>query len=276
MIYKLGLVQKLMQFTLFCFVVLFFSFYSAYSQQIAKKAVDSSVYEQKLIINVQKDTLISMAFFIHRGISLNKGTLSLKAAVLPTQIDDKTNMQYNFQLETDITKRVGFYLGGKALFFDPMKQEAMQFPEIEAIVQFFVFQSENGMSGFSPLIGFEFPWWKNRSRDICPLYGFSTTLSNSHIAFNQDIQYSTIEYLGKGSVSMVIKISKRTFLVSEVSGVIQKGIRPIFNLLTGIKIEVHKDFTLGIAYQLPLTSNRDYSSQFVFQPNLICQNWSTK
>lgn len=127
------------------------------------------------------------------------------------------------------------------------------------------------MNGISPIIEFEFPLGKEATRKVYTLVGFATTFSNSHVAFNQVLHYSPIENLEEGSAALVFKISKKIFLVSEFSGVTQKGESPIFNILGGVKVKLSKNILLGFGYQLPLTKNRDYASRYIFQPNIMFQ-----
>lgn len=127
------------------------------------------------------------------------------------------------------------------------------------------------MNGISPIIEFEFPMGNKAMRNVYTLVGYAVTLSNSHVAFSQVLHYSPLEDLAEGSASLVIKASKRIFLVPELSGVVQKSSRPIFDLLLGVKVKLNKTFVLGVAYQLPLTENRDFSSRYVFQPNMLLQ-----
>ncbi|MBC7653925.1 MAG: hypothetical protein H7098_05550 [Oligoflexus sp.] len=194
------------------------------------------------------------------GISLNVGSYNLRAAVLPTQNDGKTNAEYDIQFMTGLSKVVGLHLGAKGTFDNPT---------LEVMTQFLVWKSKNGMNGFSPLIEFEFPLAKDAPRKVYTLVGFSTTFSNSHVAFNQVLHYSPLEDLAEGSMSVVMKVSNRIFIVSELLGVTEKGAKPIFNLLGCIKIKVYKNFLIGIGYQHPVTTNRDFSSQYILQPDLF-------
>jgi len=245
---------------------------STFGQQVSNTQKDSADFKNKETKEIQNQIMIPTAFFTQMGIPLNIGTYSFKAAGLPTQIDGKTKMQYNFQLESGLSKTVTFYLDGKALFFNPTLEESLQFPVIDAMFQFSVIKSENGLCGFSPFIEFEFPWREEHSRSIYALVGYAATISNSHLAFSHVLHYNPLKDLAEGKGSLVIKLSNRIFLVSEVSGVTVKSTRPIINLLGGLKYKFSESFLLGLAYQIPLTDNKDYSSQFIFQPNLIYQN----
>ena len=262
MINNLSLIQRWVQFFLSCFTVLSLNIFSAYGQEMPKMNMDTSTIKHKDMTTIQDEGMLPMAFFTHMGLPLGVGTYGLRVAALQTQNEGKTNTEFNFQFETGLSNTVGLFLGGEGLLEDPT---------LEAMVQFLVLKSKNGMSGFSPIIEFEFPLGKEATRSVYTLIGFASTLSNSHLAFNQVLHYSPLEDLAEGSVSLVAKVSKLLFLVSEISGVTEKGARPIFSLLGGVKVKLHENFLLGFAFQLPLTNNRDYSSQYVSQPNIMLQ-----
>ena len=255
-------VRKGLNFFFASLILLGVSSFSAYSQQMPKMSMDTLVNEQKNMNDMKKMEMLPLPFFTHMGMPMDVGTYSLRAAALTTRNEGKTITDFNFQFETGLSRTVGLFLGGEGLFDDAT---------LEAMVQFLVWKSKNGMNAFSPIIEFEFPLGKEAIRRVYTLVGFATTLSNAHVAFNQVLHYSPLEDLAEGSASFVVKASKRIFLVSEISGVTEKGERPIFNLLAGVKFRINKNFLLGVAYQLPLTSNRDYSSRYVFQPNLMLQ-----
>ncbi len=256
--------RKFTQFSLFLFIIFGVNIVSAYSQQMPKMdmGVDTLPIQHKVKMDMKNPMMLPMAFFTHMGMPLNVGTYGLRIAALSTKNEGKSNTEFNFQFETGLSKTVGLFLGGQGLFNDAT---------LEAMFQFLVLKSKNGMNGFSPIIEFEFPLGKEAKRKVYTLVGFATTLSNSQIAFNQVLHYSPLEDLAEGSASLVFKASKRVFIVTEISGVTEKNARPISNLLLGVKVKINNSFFLGLAYQLPLTTNRDYVSQYVFQPNVMFQ-----
>lgn len=255
----LNLNRRFVPLVLFSLIILSLNAFSAYAQKMAKMNNDTSGIKRK---DFKSQTMLPMAFFTHMGIPMAVGSYGLRIAALQTQYEGKTKTQFNFQFETGLSKTVGLFIGGEGLFDDPT---------LETMFQFLVLKSKNGMNGFSPIIEFEFPLGKEATRSVYTLVGFASTLSNSHVAFNQVLHYSPLEDLAEGSVSAVIKVSKRIFIVSEISGVVEKDTRPIFNLLAGVKVQLSKNLLLGFACQLPLTENRNYSSQYIFQPNIMFQ-----
>ena len=152
----------------------------------------------------------------------------------------------------------------------------IQYPALSAIFQFLVLKSENRLNGFSPFIEFKFPWIKERTKEIYMLVGFAASLSYSVFAFNQVLHYSPSENIAEGNFSFSYKISRQVFFVSEVSGLTEKGSGPIYNLLGGVKLKLNDNFIIGLAYQLPLTNNRDFSAQYIFQLNTMCQDVFSK
>ncbi len=253
-------VRKRLSFSFASLILLGISSFSAYSQQMSKMSMDTPVIKQMGVKDMQNDEMLPMPFFTHMGMPLNVGSYNLRAAFLPTQNDGKTNAEYDIQFMTGLSKVVGLHIGAKGTFDNPT---------LEVMTQFLVWKSKNGMNGFSPLIEFEFPLGKDPKRRVYTLVGFSTTFSNSHVAFNQVLHYSPLEDLAEGSMSVVVKVSNRIFLVSEILGVTEKGVNPIFNLLGGIKIKVYKNLLVGLGYQHPITTNRDFSSQYIVQPDLF-------
>ncbi|HEY8688585.1 MAG TPA: hypothetical protein VIM07_05065 [Chitinophagaceae bacterium] len=232
---------------------------TSHNQQMPKMSMDTSTIKQKDMKDMQNMEMLPMPFFTHMGMPLNVGSYDLKVAVLPTQNGGNTSTEFNVQFMTGLTKNLGLQLGA---------QGAFDSPTLEAMFQFLVWKSKNGMNAFSPIIEFEFPIAQDAEHKVYTLVGFATTFSNSHIAFNQVLHYSPLEDLAEGSASLVFKISDRVFFVSELLGVTQKGQSPIFNIIGGVKLEVNKNFMIAIGYQHPITSNKDFSSQYIFQPDM--------
>ena len=270
MIKKINLIRKCMHFSLSSIVIFSSCIFSAHSQQMPKMKMDTSHNQQMPKMKMDTSTskqmdmqnmeMLPMPFFTHMGMPLDVGSYDLKVAALPTQNEGNTNAEFNVQFMTGLAKTVGLQLGA---------QGAFDHPTLEAMFQFLAWKSKNGMNAFSPIIEFEFPIAQNAEHKVYTLVGFATTFSNSHIAFNQVLHYSPLEDLAEGSASLVFKISNRVFFVSELLGVTQKGESPIFNLLGGVKIKVNKNLMVGIGYQHPITANRDFSSQYILQPDLF-------
>jgi hypothetical protein len=247
-----------------CFIIISLSAISVTGQEMPGMKKDTSAVKpddmKDMKMPMQMQMSLPMSFFTHMGVPLDVGTYSLRVAALLDQYEGVTTGDMNFQFETGLSKTVGLFIGGESLFHDPV---------LEAMFQFLVYQSMDGMSGISPIIEFEFPLGDEAPRHFYTLVGIAGTYSNSRLACNMVVHYSPLEELVEGSASIVVKATDRIFFVSEISGVVAVDFQPIFDLLAGVKVKLNKNFILGFAFQFPLTVNRDYSSQYVFQPNVM-------
>ena len=202
---------------------------------------------------------IAHPFFTHMGVPEAVGVYSLRLGALATRADGRTDGDFAFHFETGLTPFIGLHIRND-MFRDR--------PRTEAMFQFAAVRSKNGMSGFSPLIEFEIPTRSVDGSWINTLVGFSTALVRSQASFNQVVHYSPQENMVDGSASLVWRLGQRFFPVVEVLGEAMRGERPIVNILAGLKMRVSDHLLLGLALQVPVTSNKEFSSQLVFQPDI--------
>ena len=252
---KFSLIQRFRYTQLICFVPLLLSAYSAQSQQMREMNRDSSSVKKQ---SMNDDEEIAHPFFTHMGMPEAVGTYSLRTAALLTQMDGKSKADFAFHFETGLSKFVGLHIRNDR-FLDNSHSEIM--------FQFAAIRSKDGMSGFSPIIEFEFPTKKDASR-INTLVGFSSALVRSRFSINQVLHYNPREDMLDGSIALVYKITKGVFFVVEMLGDKMQKEPAIINVLAGVKVKVYKNLILGFGYQHPVTNNKDFSSQYIFQPDM--------
>ncbi len=202
---------------------------------------------------------VAHAFFTHMGIPEGKGVFNLRVSALSTRADGQQKGDIAFHLETGITERIGLHI---------RNDQFLSVPRTEAMFQFAAIMSKDGMSGFAPLIEFTFPTRAGAGRRINTMTGYTLALANSRVSFNHVIHYDPREDEGDGSVALVTRVAERLFPTVELLGEAGLEMRPIVNLLAGFKVRVREGINLGLAYQVPLTSNKDFSSQLVAQPDI--------
>lgn len=248
--------RRVATFSLSSFIVFGLSIFSAYSQQIPNMNNDSTNFKTG---EMGDDEEIAHPFFTHMGMPEAVGTYSLRTSALLTKpMDGKSKGDFAFHLETGLTKFVGLHIRNDR-FLDNTHTEIM--------FQFAVIRSKDGMSGFSPIIEFEIPTKKGVSR-INSLVGFSTAIVRSRFAFNQVLHYNPREDMLDGSVAFVYKVRKGVFVVIESLAEKMMNEKAIINLLGGVKIKLSKNLMLGIGYQHPITHNKEFLSQYIFQPDM--------
>lgn len=197
-------------------------------------------------------------FFTHEGLPDPVGGFSLRTGILATRVNGKTQADFAFHLETGLTKHIGLHIRNDR-FFNTTRTEAM--------FQFLAFENKSGSSGFAPIIEFEFPTRGGEPHRISTLVGETSKISNSHLAFNQVFHYDPREDAVEWSASLVGALTPWFFPVVETFGMAGTGKTAGLNLLAGFKVRVREGFLLGFAYQLPVTKNKDFSSQLVLQPD---------
>lgn len=203
-------------------------------------------------------------FLTHMGVPEGVGVFALRVSLLTTRADGKSTSDFGFHLETGLTKTIGLHIRNDAFLTNP---------RTEAMFQFAAIMSKDGMSGFAPLIEFEFPTHSGAGSRIEELVGFSTALANPRVSFNQVLHYSPREDAAEGSAALVARVAKGVFPVVEVLGSGGGETATMFGLLVGLKVHVREGINLGVAYQFPLTTSREFTSRVLFQPGF---EWGKK
>ena len=238
------------------FIIFYLSVFPALSQQMPNMNSDTSTAKNKDMKNMD-NSMSSMAhpFYTHMGMPQSVGRYSLRFAATSAQVDGKSLVDFDLQFETGITKFAGLLV-------------RLESEKTEIMVHLRALKSKNGMSGFSPLFEMEIPTHEG----IYSQVGFSTTLANSHVAFHQVIHYGLREKNFEGSVALVLKVSKNIFLIAESLGEKKLNEQFIATMIGGVKFRLNNNLLLAFGVQLPITRYRDFTSQFILQPDLELRN----
>lgn len=202
---------------------------------------------------------VAHPFFSHMGMPETVGVYSIRLGALLTRTEVNKDGDFAFHFETGLTKFIGVHLRNDGI---------LDRQHTELMFQFAAVRSEDGMSGFAPIIEFEFPTHSEGDQHINTLVGFSTALANSKAAFNQVLHYDPRTEMVEVSAGFVLKLGTWLFPVVEISGEGMPGESPLINLLAGMKVRVNENLLLGMAIQMPVTTNKDFSWQLVFQPDI--------
>ena len=202
---------------------------------------------------------VAHPFFSHMGVPEAVGTYNLRLSGLLTNNEGTKDGDFAFHFETGLTNSIGIHIRNDG-YLDRDHTELM--------FQFAALRSKDKMSGFSPLIEFEFPTKPGGDRHTNVLVGFTTALANSGMSFNQALHYNsrTEEYEFNGA--FVVKVGSRIYPVVEIFGEALPHEMPLFNLLGGVKVRVGKKMYLGVALQAPVTERKDFTWQLIFQPDI--------
>ena len=262
MLNVLSFARKLGAMASACFIVLAASALPVYGQQ---KPPDNTAPAAEQMPNNQSDKTgmeeeeVAHPFFTHMGVPEGVGVYNLRLAGLATRTGGHTDGDFAFHFETGLTKFIGLHIRNDRFLTNT---------RTEAMFQFAAVRSKNGMSGFSPIIEFEFPTRSGGGSRVNTLVGFSTALANSRAAFNSVVHYNPREDMVDASAALVFKARSGVYPVMEVLTEAASGETPIISLLFGLKVRVNKSMLFGFAFQVPTTKRKDFSSQMVFQPDM--------
>ena len=197
-------------------------------------------------------------FFTHMGLPEGVGNFNLRLLGLATRIDGKREGDFAFHLETGLTPSIGLHI---------RNDRTLNNEKTEAMFQFAAYVSADGMSGFAPIIEFEVPTHTGASRTSA-LVGFTSSLGAPSWAFNQVVHYNPREDMVDASAALVFKATRTVFPVVELLASGGQGQSSVVNGLAGVKVRVQDWLTGGVAFQFPLTSARNLSSQLAIGPDI--------
>ena len=179
---------------------------------------------------------IAHPFFAHEGLPDAVGSYSLRTSGLATRIDGETKGDFAFHLETGLTENIGLHI---------RSDQFLQSRRSEVMFQFAAWKSQDGKSGFAPIIEFEVPTRSGGGKPAT-LVGFTTKLANSQVAFNQSFHYEPAENAMEGSAAIVLRASERIYPVVELMGSGGTDKPTIVNLLAGVKYRIRGSTLVGL------------------------------
>lgn len=198
---------------------------------------------------------IAHPFFTHEGLPDAVGSYSMRLSGLTTRADGQSEGDFAFHVETGLTDKLGLHIRSDQ-FLTGRRSEAM--------LQYALFTSKDGESGFAPLVELEFPT-RSGGGKARMLVGFTSKIARGGFALNQVAHYSLSEKSVEASASLVLRVSDRVYPVVEVLGEGGVGKPTIVNALAGVKFRLRGSTLIGVAYKRPITSARELSSQIMVQ-----------
>ena len=225
---------------------------------IARPAVAQGASAMSAPASAPKEEELPHPFFTHMGLPEGVGNFNLRLLGIATRAGSQTDGDFAFHLETGLTPNIGLHIRNDR-FLNNDKTEAM--------FQYTALISKDGMSGFAPIIEFEFPTHSGASR-INTLVGFTSSLGASRWAFNQVLHYDPREDMVDASAALVVGASRYVFPVVEILGEGGKGQSSVINGLVGVKVRLREWLIGGVAIQFPMTSAQNFSSQLALGPDI--------
>lgn len=182
---------------------------------------------------------VAHSFFSHMGVPEAVGVYSLRLSGLVTNMEGVNDGDFGFHFETGLSDFIGLHIRNDGI------RDAQH---TEVMFQFAAIRSKDKMSGFSPLIEFEFPTKPGGDRHTNVLVGFTTALAGAGMAFNQALHYNPRTDEFEFNASFVTKVGSRIFPIVEIFAEALPHEKPIVNVLGGGKSESQQKTAFGCCF----------------------------
>lgn len=195
-------------------------------------------------------------FLAHMGLPDEPGEVSLRVTSIEQRMSGKSDGTFGFHIEAGITDRLGLHLRNDGLGNHEYS---------EMMVQYAVLKSQSGLSGVAIIGELEFPTGDTTDRNSKTLFGISFAHQwKSILGVNSVIHYSTQEEMAEWEIAFVSRLTENIYPVLEFRGETSKDMSHS-NALFAWKFKLPKDQTIGVGYQIPISPEREYDSQFLLQ-----------
>lgn len=141
---------------------------------------------------------IAHPFFTHEGLPDAVGSYSLRTSGLVTRAHGATKEDFAFHLETALTETIGLHI---------RSDQFLQGRRSEMMLQFVAWRSQDGESGFAPIIEYEVPTRSDGGKPAT-LVGFTSKVANSQVAFNQVLHYEPADEAFEDSFAVVARATE--------------------------------------------------------------------
>lgn len=215
--------------------------------------VDKKLSETK---NITDHHAFVHPFLSHMGMPEGVGEISTRVMSVEDRNAGVAEGTYGFHIESGIFDRLGIHLRN-----DGVKKHK----KTEMMLQYVVLNANDGLSGISLFAEIEFPTGSTSSNRVEGLYGVSFTyLWKSVLITNSSIHYNPDEKEVEWEIAFVGRLTDKIFPVLEFSGKNTQDMSRASGLLAW-KFKIPENNSIGVAYQVPVTTPREFDSQLMLQ-----------
>ncbi len=195
-------------------------------------------------------------FLAHMGMPDSPGEVSVRLNAIEQRESGARAGTAGFHLEAGVFDRLGLHLRNDGVAISS---------KTEMMLQHAIYRSDYGISGISLIGEIEFPTGATTDKKNEYLFGISFAYTwDAILSVNSVIHYSPEEKMTGWEIAFVTKLTEKIFPVLEFRGESGAGMSKT-NGLFAWKFKITSDNSIGLGYQVPLTTSRDYDSQLIAQ-----------
>lgn len=191
-------------------------------------------------------------FVAHMGMPDEPGEISIRLLSIAERNEGMANGTYGFHLEAGIIDRLGLHLRNDGVATHARTEMMLQYAVIKS--------GENGVA----LIGeIEFPTGATTDNQNKFLIGVSFAYYwESILSVNSVAHYSPQEKMTEWEIAFVSRLTEKIFPVLEFRGESDKDMS-MANAFLALKFKIPNGNALGLGYQVPISTTREYDSQLI-------------
>ena len=196
-------------------------------------------------------------FVVHMGMPDEPGEISVRLMSITERNAGVANGTYGFHVEVGVADRLGLHLRNDALATHANTELMLQYALLKS--------GENGIA----LIGeVEFPTGPTTENRNKYLSGLSFAYYwDSILSVNSVVHYNAPEKMTEWEIAFVSRMTEKIFPVLEFRGEATKDMSTTQALLA-LKFKIPRGNAIGVGYQIPISTNRDYDSQLITEVEL--------
>jgi hypothetical protein len=193
-------------------------------------------------------------FLTHMALPDPPGEMSLRVTPFQERYDGVVEQDLGLHLEAGLLRNLGIHIRSDGIKTSPYSEVMLMYSFLHDATY------NNGLSVFGQI---SIPTGPVESNALKYLFGLSGRLTIPKImVMDANIHINLADKMAEYESSFIFKASKILYPELELRGEITEEATSLYSLF-GLKFRVADEIALGLGYQIPITNEREYDSQFL-------------
>ncbi len=193
-------------------------------------------------------------FLTHMALPDPPGEMSLRVTPFQERFDGIVEQDLGLHLEAGLLRNLGLHIRSDGIKTSPYSEVMLMYSFLHDA------SLSKGMSVFGQV---SLPTGPVESNALKYLFGLSGRLTIPKImVMDANIHVNLADKMAEYESSFIFKASEMIYPELELRGEITEEATSLYSLF-GLKFRVADEIALGLGYQIPITNEREYDSQFL-------------
>ncbi len=193
-------------------------------------------------------------FLTHMALPDPQGEMSLRVTPFQERYDGVVEQDLGLHLEAGLLRNLGLHIRSDGIKTSPYSEVMLMYSFLHDA------SLSKGMSVFGQV---SLPTGPVESNKLKYLFGLSGRLTIPKImVMDANIHVNLADKMAEYESSFIFKASEMIYPELELRGEITEEATSLYSLI-GLKFRIADEIALGLGYQIPITKEREYDSQFL-------------